>query len=72
MAVNLGTYIPEWKTATSEDKLFDADLIFDFEAFRTGKNCHRILKEEENVDEHGNYGQYYMKEDFQIILIYGY
>ena len=50
VALDINTEMPDWKSH-SEEELFDADLMFDFEKLRKDENCKKILKKEEDVDD---------------------
>ena len=72
-AVNMTTHVPDWKEPLAEqDDTFDVNLIFDFQKLRKDKNYLKILKEGENTGEDGNVGYYFIKEEFQLVLIYSY
>ena len=52
------------------DKMPLENLIFDRAAFTDGENYKAILRDGEDVDDHGNVGMFRMHKDFNIVILH--
>lgn len=71
IVLDIDMQMPDWKSKSEHD-LFDADLIFNLEQLKNGDNCKKILKEDEDVDENEVAGNYYVRDDFEMVFVYKY
>ena len=72
LVINCDTMVPAFKTDYNkpDKKVPLENLIFDRAAFTDGENYKAILKDGEDVDDHGNVGMFMMKPDFNIIILH--
>ena len=73
LAVNMDSFNPDFKTEWNfPEEKFDTHLLFNSKEFRENENFKKMLKENEDVDNDGNKGYYFIKPDYQLALIYNY
>ena len=70
LIIYLDHFMPDfYKEYTSDDTIFPAEKIFDFQEWRKDEVYKKIVREEENVDLIGNRPFFFQNNEFHITLL---
>ncbi len=64
LVINLSKTLPSFKSEYTDRLAFPTERIFDYEHWHNPCNYMHVVKEEENVDVHGNKKCYVMNPKF--------
>ena len=67
--INIDKIIPDFHSQYTDQHIFPADQILDWDYWHSDDNYMKIVKDEENYDLLGNKKMYYLMEKFQICIL---
>ena len=69
LVIHVDKTMPNFATDYTHKKEFPTDRIFDFDEWRFYNNYMSVVKDDENVDLHGNKKCFSMNPNFQLVIL---